>query len=183
MPSTSVTRAKKGGRVNKITRVHEERDVVRVEREGGEPGSEPVAEVVQQKKNYATVNLSKGKTRKAALRAPGPSTQDEFPEEANVSTQEAEDILSEAEDLLNEPIQGDKGQTTAAHREAPTDSDDIVPETQHSIEEVPSATAHDDHDDPHVEEPDSSASAKPRGILPKVAGFLTSFVHPDHAGK
>ena len=74
--------------------------------------------------------------------------------------------MSEAEGLLNTPIQGGKGHTTVAYREEPAESDDMVPETQHSIEEVPFETAHDEHADPHIEEPDSSASAKPRGILP-----------------
>ena len=195
MPASTVAQVKRG-RVTKITRVHEDREIVRVEREGAEPGSEPVAEVVQQRQTRATVNLRdrKGKQTVAAQPAPG----DEVAAEDVLSTQEAEELLSEAEQLLNEPIQGGKVHTTVAHHEPAAGSseqaiesedeeqdDDGTNESQHQIEEMPYDTVHDEHDAPHVEEPESSvaattqksAPAKSHGIIPKVQGLFNSIVH------
>ena len=171
MPAATVAQIKRG-RVTKITRVHEDREVVRVEREGAEPGSEPIAEVVQQRQTRSTVNLQggrrNGKKNIEALPAPG----DRTPAENDLSTQEAEELLSEAEELLNEPIQGGKVHTTVAHHahaagsseqpietEDEDEDDDVASESQHQIEEVPVDTVHDEHDAPHVEEPESSIAA------------------------
>ena len=163
MLASTVAQVKKG-RVSRITRVHEDREVVRVEREGAEPGSEPVVEVVQQRQTRSTVNLrdGRGKNKKtlAALPAPGDSSEDAAEAEM-LSTQEAEEMLSEAEELLNEPIPG-KVHTTIAHHDdeaelnqpaiqnSSLEQDDATPGLGHHIEEVPVDTAHDEHDDPQV---------------------------------
>lgn len=204
MPASTVAQVKKG-RVTKITRVHEDRDVVRVEREGAEPGSEPIAEVVQQRQTRSTVNLQggRGKGTKAIAALPAPDEDHDDTAEDMLSTQEAEEILSEAEELLNEPIRESRVRTTVAHHQEPASRsqpaiqssqddqpDHMVPESQHEVEEVPYDTAHVEHDDPHVEEPESSVAAthnksgpaRSHGIIPRVQGLFNSIVH-RHAGK
>lgn len=204
MPASTAVAQVKKGRVTKITRVHEDREVVRVEREGAEPGSEPVAEVVQQRQTRSTVNLrgSRGQPSKAVAALPAPDSSEEAPDDI-LNTQEAEEVLSEAEQLLNQPIRGGKVHTTVAHYQEPArrnkpalqgsqddQPDALTPGSQHEVEEVPFDTAHNDHDDPQVEEPESSvaatneqpAPAKSHGIIPRVQGLLSSIVH-RHAGK
>ncbi len=193
--------ASKKGRITRVTKVHEDRDIVRVEREGDE-GSGPVAEVADHRTTRSSVShRSKGK-QKAALLSPDTSAETAVvPRNDALDSQEAEELLSEAEEMLHEPIQGGKRVVTTRHSNeagpsqlgdtADGGSADAVPDTQHQIEEVHPETVEDDTQAvPHIEEPESSVPVSPEpsvptksgGIMPRVKGLLSSIVHMGQEG-
>lgn len=194
MPTPSTV---KKGRVTRVTRVREERDIVRVDRENND-GSGPTTEVLDHRQTLSSItpdNRNKGKNT-AAL----PSTEtfngatDAGPSSDVRDRQKAAELLTEAEKLSRRPIQGGKRrkrQVTTAHDDqaGPSrqlelgSSVDAVPDTQHRIEEVDPDTAEDgEQDEPQVEEPASSiaapsgrsASVEPAGNAAVIKGDATS---------
>ena len=161
----------KKGRVTRVTSVHEERDIVRVDRENND-GSGPSTEVLDHRQTRSSISpdkRNKGKTTAAlpssvtlnAATGSGPSS--DVPD-----SQKAAELLTEAEKLLRQPIQGGTRQITMAHNDQAGPSRqlelgpsvDAVPNTQHQIEEVHPDTAEDgEQDEPQVEEPESSVAA------------------------
>ena len=164
--------------MTRVTRAHEDLDVVRVEREGDEEG--PVAEVVESRQTRSSVSHRNKGTKVAALPASQDAADDEPAADDTLDSQEADELLSEAEELLHEPLQGGKTKSsTKRHTEAGPSRlaagsnaarADVVPDTQHQIEEVPADTASQDaQDEPHIEEPESSIPA----ALDTAAGLLS----------
>ena len=166
MPTTPTG---KKGRITRITRVHEDRDIVRVEKET-DGGDGPVADVIDHKQTRSSTTPDtrhKGKTAAVLpetldIVAPGGPTS-----EAQDS-EEAEELLSEAEEMLRKPTRGGTRRVTAAHHKDVAsgsepflrNSTDAVPDTQHQIEEVDPDTAQDgEQPQPQVEEPESSIAA------------------------
>ena len=161
----------KKGRVTRITKVHEERDIVRIERENSD-GSGPVAEVLDHRQTRTSVtpsNRHKGK-HSAALHSPEtlPETGAGSPSSDVLDSQKAKELLREAEKLLRQPIQGGTRHVTTARDDQAGPSQqlelgssvDAVPDTQHQIEEVHPDTAEDaEQAEPQVEEPESSLAA------------------------
>lgn len=158
----------KKGRVTRVTRAHEDIDVVRIEREGDEEG--PVAEVVESRQTRSSVSHRNQGTKVAALPASQEAADAEPLADDTLDSQEAEELLSEAEEMLHEPLQGGKTKSsTKRHTEAGPGRlaagsnaarADVVPDTQHQIEEVPADTAGEEaQDEPYVEEPESSIPA------------------------
>lgn len=160
----------KKGRVTRVTKVHEERDLVRVERDDG---SGPVAEVLDHRQIRSSVAPARRKS-KGKILATLPSSETETAagpggETSDVlDSQEAEELLSEAEKLLRQPVQGGTRHVTAEHstQAGPSQqlelgsADDAVPDSQHHIEEVHPDTAEDGQQaEFEVEEPESSMAA------------------------
>ena len=168
----------KKGRITRITKVHEDRDIVRVERENDD-GSGPVADVIDHRQTRSSITPDtrhKGKTA-----APLPSSQAlnvvplGDPSSAVQDGEEAEELLSEAEEMLQKPIRGGTRRVTAAHRDdIGSDSEphlrssiDPVPDTQHQIEEVhPDTAQNGEQPQPQVEEPESSIAAHAEDSTP-----------------
>ena len=168
MPTPSTV---KKGRVTRVTKVHEERDIVRVDREHND-GSGPTTEVLDHRQTRSSItpdNRNRGKNTDAL-----PSTEtfdgatNIYPSSDVRDRQKAAELLTEAEKLLRQPIQGGTRQVTTAHDDQAGPSRqlefgspvDAVPDTQHQIEEVDPDTAEDvEQDEPRVEEPASSIAA------------------------
>lgn len=186
----------KKGRVTRVTRVHEDRDIVRVERAGDE-ASDPVVEVADHRQTRSSVSHRNKSKQAAALPSPGASQSAAVARKDALNSQEAEELLSEAEELLHEPIQGGKRIVTTHYNDAGpsrletgggAESVDAAPDTQHQIEEVHPDTVEDEVVEPHVEEPDSDVPASPEparsgGIMPRVKGLLSSIVHMGEGGE
>ncbi|KAL0036278.1 hypothetical protein WJX77_000094 [Trebouxia sp. C0004] len=184
----------KKGHVTRVTRVHEDRDIVRITREGDE-GVGPVTEVVDHRQTRSSVSYRNKGKKAAALPSPGATETSLVPRSDALDSLETEDLLSEAEAILQEPIQGGKRNVTTQHNDeaGPSRLDhggesepaDTVPDTQHHIEEVHPETVEDGTAEPHIAEPDSdvpasperSAPAKSGGIMPRVRALLSSIVH------
>lgn len=156
MPSTG-----KKDRVTRVTKVHQVRDIVRVDRADNE-GTGSATEILDHRQTHASVNpdtRNKGKNT-AELPSSGPSS--DAPE-----LQQAAKLLTEAEKLLRQTPQGGRRQVNTAHDDqaGPSGqlemgSSDAVPDTQHQIEEVDPDTVEDgEQDEPEVEEPESSIAA------------------------
>ena len=189
----------KKGRVTRVTRFHEDRDIVRVTTEGDE-GVGPVAEVVDHRQTRSSVSHRNKSKKAAALPSPGATETFMVPRSDALDSTETEDLLSEAEAILHEPMQGGKRSEITLHsdeagpsrldHEGESEPADAVPDTQHQIQEVHPETVEDGTAEPHIEEPDSdapaaperSASAKSGGITPRVRGLLSSIVHMGEEG-
>ena len=155
----------KKGRVTRVTRVHEDIDVVRVEREGDEEG--PIAEVVDQRQTRSSISHRIRGKAIAALPASGGNAEDKAPTSESLDNQEAEELMLEAEHALHEPLKVGKTKVTRHQREerpnslADKASADVLRSSQQQIEEVPAGTADEvAQDEPHIEEPDSSLRAR-----------------------
>ena len=171
----------KKGRVTRVTRIHEDRDTVRVTREGDE-GVGPVAEVVDHRQTRSSVSQRNKGKKAAALPSPGATETSVVPRSHALDSPESEDLLSEAEAMLHEPsqLQGGKRNVTISHNNeaGPSRLDhggenepaDAVPHTQHQIEEVHPETVEDGMAEPHIEEPDSDVPASPERSAPANSG-------------
>ena len=161
----------KKGRVTRVTRVHEERDIVRVNRENSD-GPEPTTEVLDHRQTRSSITPDKRNKGKTTAALPSfvrlDAVTDASPSSDAPDSQKAAALLTEAEKLLRQPIQGGTRQITTAHtdqagpsRQLELDSsDDAVPDTQHQIEEVHPDTAEDAEQlEPQVEEPESLIAA------------------------
>ncbi|KAA6425204.1 MAG: histone H2B [Trebouxia sp. A1-2] len=197
MPASSIPGKK--GRVTRVTRIHEDRDIVRVTREGDE-GAGPVAEVVDHRQTRSSVSHRNKSKKAVALPSPGATETSVVPRSDALDSRETEDLLSQAEAILHKPMQGGKRNVTTLHSEeagpsrqdhaGESDTTDAMPDTQHRIEEVHPETVQDGTAEPHIEEPDSDVPASPErfapaksgGIMPRVRGLLSSIVHMDEEG-
>ena len=198
MPASNSTG--KRGRVLRVTRVHEDRDIVRVEKEGA---AGPVAEVVDHRTTRSSVGFRNKGKQAAALPAPGAADTDVVPETGGLDTQEAEELMSEAEELLHEPVRGGKKHVTTTHYDEEAgpsqltqgnqdESPDAIPDSQHQIEEVhPETAGNESQEAPDVQEPESSAQASPErsapaksgGLVQGVKGLLSTIVHMGQEGR
>ena len=161
----------KKGRVIRVTRVHEERDIVRVDRDNND-GSGPSTEVLDHRQTRSSITPDKRNKGKTAAALPSSVPLDvatgSGPSSDVPDSQRAAELLAQAEKLLRQPIQGGTRQVTTAHdnQAGPSrqlelgSSVDAVPDTQYEIEEVHPDTAEDgEQDEPQVEEPESSIAA------------------------
>ena len=159
------------GRVTRVTKVHEERDIVRVDRKKNDD-SRPTTEVLDHRQTRSTITPDKRNKGKTTAALPSSvmsdAANDAGPSSDIPNSQKAAELLTEADKLLRQPIQGGTRQVTTAHTDQagpsrqlePGSAVDILPDTQHQIEEVHPDTAEDgEQGEPEVEEPESSIAA------------------------
>ena len=190
MPTTPTV---KKGRVTRVTKVHEERDIVRIERDDG---SGPVAEVLDHRQIRSSVTPSKNKGKgKATAALPSSETLNAASPDGSsldvLDSQQAEELLTEAEKLLRQPIQGGTRHVDTTHTQAgPSQQlelgspDDAVPDSHHHIKEVHPDTAEDGTQaDFEVEEPESSMAAPSGGSGPKESAKHAAATKGDATSK